>query len=226
MTASNIKKANSDADRSVQDRLLEAAEELFSEHGFNNTSIRDIATVADCNIAAVNYYFGGKDKLYLEVWRRHLLIMRNTHIASIDKVMAQNGGKPRLEELLRSFANAFIEPLADKSRNRRFIRLMAREMIDPHLSENVFSTELMKPTMAALQEALIKACPELDRSRIVPITLSIIGQLMHAVHIKTWLEHVDQEGLDLLNLDLSEVVEHIVKFSAAGIQAYAERKME
>ncbi len=57
------------SDKPVQERLLNAAEGLFSEHGFYHTSIREIAAVADCNIASVNYYFGGKEKLYVEVWR-------------------------------------------------------------------------------------------------------------------------------------------------------------
>jgi AcrR family transcriptional regulator len=74
----------------VQERLLDAAEELFSDHSFAGTSVRDIAAAADCNVAAVNYYFGGKDKLYHEVWRRQLLRMRDERLESINKVMSQN----------------------------------------------------------------------------------------------------------------------------------------
>ena len=56
-------KANSNTNKGVRDRLLDAAEELFCEHGFEGASIRDIAASAECNIASVNYYFGGKEKL-------------------------------------------------------------------------------------------------------------------------------------------------------------------
>jgi len=68
------------SDKPVQERLLDAAEELFCEHGFEGTSVRDIAAAAGCNIASVNYYFGGKEKLYLEVWRRHFNLMRQARI--------------------------------------------------------------------------------------------------------------------------------------------------
>lgn len=210
----------------VQARLLDAAEELFCDRGFDDIGVRELAAAAVCNVALVNYYFGGKDKLYLEVWRRHLVDMRQGRLRSIERVMFESDGKPRLEDLLRSFANAFVEPLADHSRNRKFIRLMAREMIDPHLSENVFSKELIKPTMAALQEALMKACPGLDQSKSVLMILSVVGQLMHAVHVKTWFEQSSQEGVELPKLDLSEMVDHIVRFSAAGIRAYAEGQTE
>ena len=52
-------------ERGVQDRLIEAAAELFCRRGFNETSVRDIAASADGNVASVNYYFGGKDNLSL-----------------------------------------------------------------------------------------------------------------------------------------------------------------
>jgi len=74
--------------------LIEAAEDLFCRRGFNETSVRDIAAAADCNIASVNYYFGGKDSLYLEIWRRRLAQMRESRLAGIERVMSA-GGQPR-----------------------------------------------------------------------------------------------------------------------------------
>ena len=56
-------KPDFDIDKSVKERLLDAAEELFCGHGYQGTSIRDIAASADCNIASANYYFGGKNNL-------------------------------------------------------------------------------------------------------------------------------------------------------------------
>ena len=77
--------------KSVQDRLIEAAEDLLCRRGFNETSVRDIASAAGCNVASVNYYFGGKESLYLEIWRRRLAQIRETRLASINKVMSAEG---------------------------------------------------------------------------------------------------------------------------------------
>jgi len=224
MAISEDNPIESGSNRSVQDRLLDAAEALFCEHGFEGTSVRDIAAAAGCNIAAVNYYFGGKNNLYTEVWRRHLLLKRDARIASIERVMSQKDGKPRLEDLLRSYANAFIEPLEDVSRDRRFIKLMAREMVDQHLSQNILVKELIVPVMAVLQRALIKICSDLDEAKARLIILSIVGQLMHTVASKTMFEQSDNP--ELPRFDLTEAVNHIVRFSAAGIRAYAEEKTE
>jgi AcrR family transcriptional regulator len=214
--------ADSASHKSVQERLLDAAEELFCEHGFEGTSIRDIASAAGCNIASVNYYFGGKDKLYGEVWRRHLLRMRDMRIASVERVMSESGGKATLEELLRSYAIAFLEPLMEGEKSFRFIRLMAREMIDRHLPEDMFVKEMILPVMVALQRALLQICPELEEDKARLVILSIVGQLMHAAAAKTMFEQSGELGVP--RFDLSEIVEHIVAFSAAGIRAYTETK--
>ncbi|MDH4239218.1 MAG: CerR family C-terminal domain-containing protein [Phycisphaerae bacterium] len=219
MSISGQKQGNSGSDKPVQDRLLDAAEQLFSDHGFEGTSVRDIASAAGCNIAAVNYYFGGKDKLYTEVWRRHLVQMRDARLHAIEQVMSESGGKPALEDLLRSFANAFLGPFRDESRSRRFMNLMAREMIDQRVPVNMFIDEVVKPTMSAVRGALLRACPGLDESKIWLLIVFLAGQLMHVVHVKTMFEQ--SEIAEIPAFDLNEAVDHIVKFSAAGIRAYA-----
>ena len=217
-------KANSNTNKGVRDRLLDAAEELFCEHGFEGASIRDIAASADCNIASVNYYFGGKEKLYEEVWRRHLIPIRDTRIVSINKVMTESDGKPKLEELLKTFADAFIGPMVDDNRARQFGILMAREWIDRHLPANMFLDDVIKPTMTAMRNALVNACPGLDESKIPLVVLSIAGQLVQVAHIKAIFVQGNKEDLPMF--DLTEAIDHIVKFSAAGIRAYAEDKSE
>jgi AcrR family transcriptional regulator len=213
------KSNNEVAIKSVKDRLLDVAEELFCERGFKGTSIRDIAASAGCNIASVNYYFGSKEKLYEEVWRRHLIPMRDARIASINKVMSQTEARPNLEDLLRSFADTFVGSMVDTSKLSQLSKLMAREYIDSHLPTDMFVNEVMTPTITAMHVALVKTCPDLDESKIMPVVFSVIGQLVHLVHVKTLFE----QGGDDLNLpvfDSNVIIDHIVKFSAAGIRAY------
>lgn len=220
--ASQDSKNNAGSVKNVKDRLLDAAERLFCECGFKGTSIRDIAASAGCNIASVNYYFGSKEKLYEEVWRRHLIPMRDARISSIDKVMSQTGVRPDLEDLLRSFADTFVGSMVDASKASRLSKLMAREYIDGHLPTNMFVNEVMAPTITAMHSALMKTCPDLDESKILPVVFSVIGQLVHLVHVKTLLEQ-GGDDLSLPIFDSDEVIDHIVKFSAAGIRAYTDK---
>jgi hypothetical protein len=98
------------------------------------------------------------------------------------------------------------------------MNLMAREMIDQRVSVNLFVDEVVKPTLGAIRGALLKACPGLEESRIPLLIVFLAGQLMHVVHIKAMFEQTETEEIPAF--DLNESVEHIVKFSAAGIRAY------
>jgi len=204
--------------RGVQDRLIKAGEDLFCRRGFNETSVRDIAATADCNVASINYYFGGKENLYLEIWRRRLAQMRESRLASIERVMSA-GGRPELEDLLRSHAISFLEPLIEGDRHCRFINLMAREMIDPHLPPGMFLTEMVNPVMSALGKALMEICPWLNETNVQVVILLVVAQLMHAVCAKEMFEEGGVYGT--LQVNTEDLVEHVVKFSAGGIRAYA-----
>jgi AcrR family transcriptional regulator len=206
-------------ERSVQDRLIEAAEELFCRRGYSETSVRDIAAIAGCNVASVNYYFGGKDNLYVEVWRRRLALMRDNRLASIEKVMSASS-QPQLEDLLRSYAISFIEPLIDGSSQCRFINLMAREMIEPHLPRDMYLTEMVAPVLDAFSQALLRICPRLEKSAVPMVIFSVVGQLlMHTVCVKEMFEGSNHP--ELSKIDLDRIVSHVVQFSAAGIRGYA-----
>ncbi len=220
--ASQDNKNNAGPVKNVKDRLLDAAEGLFCEQGFKGTSIRDIAASAGCNIASVNYYFGSKEKLYEKVWQRYLIPMRDARIASINKVISQAKAQPNLEDLLRSFADTFVGSMADTSRASRLSKLLAREYIDSHLPTNMFVNEVMTPTITAMHRALVKTCPDLDESKILLMVFSVVGQLVHLVHIKTMFEH-GGDDLSMPIFDSDEAINHIVKFSAAGIRAYTDK---
>jgi AcrR family transcriptional regulator len=100
MVVSGHKAQGGTVERVVYDRLVEAAEMLFCARGFNEARVRDIAAAADCHIASVKYYFGGKENLYVEVWHRHLARPRDVRLASTEKVMSLDG-EPRVEHVAR-----------------------------------------------------------------------------------------------------------------------------
>src|ERR1700682_6647964 len=75
-------------------RILDAAEALFMEHGFEATSLRTITAAAGANLAAVNYHFGTKEELFEAVLARRLDPMNQERIDLLDKVEREAGGKP------------------------------------------------------------------------------------------------------------------------------------
>lgn len=55
-------------DANTRARLLRVATKLFATKGYDRVSVRELAKAGKCNLSMISYYFGGKEKLYLEVF--------------------------------------------------------------------------------------------------------------------------------------------------------------
>jgi AcrR family transcriptional regulator len=95
----------------TRDAIRAAAEELYAEHGINGVTTRALAERASVNMAAVNYHFGNKDNLTLEVFRdvcRRTVIRR---LESLDRIEAQakaTGTPARIAEIVEAFVDAYV----------------------------------------------------------------------------------------------------------------------
>ena len=69
--------------------LLDAAERLFSQNGIEGTSVREITRAARANLGAINYHFGTKDRLALEVFARRIEPVNRERIARLDALEAR-----------------------------------------------------------------------------------------------------------------------------------------
>ena len=209
----------SDVNNSSEDtatRILDAAEVLFAENGFAGTSARDITGSAECNVASINYYFGGKDNLYRQVCKRRLNELRELRINTINSYMSQSSDKILLEGLLYDFSESFLAPFIEKSCGRNFMRLMLREMLYPQLPANMIYDELLLPVCRILQQAILKLCPELKAQQALWSIFSLFGQLFHTMNINGVMENYPNERF-VPAFDLKGAVEHIVAFTKAGI---------
>src|SRR5882762_11783567 len=75
-------------------RILDAAEHLFMEHGFEATSLRQLTSAASVNLAAVNYHFGSKEELFQAVLTRRLDPMNQERIVLLTKLESGAGDRP------------------------------------------------------------------------------------------------------------------------------------
>jgi AcrR family transcriptional regulator len=203
----------------TRERILSASQKLFAEKGFDATSVRDITTEAKCNVASVNYHFGGKDNLYLETFRLMLAVLRDQRLLVLDELMGRTL-PPTLEEFLESFAEGFIRPLVDESRGRHFMALVSREMFDPRLPHDVFVSEFVHPILERSLMALEKFGPPLDPEDARLCIMSMVGQLLHALKAHSMFTRRDHT--EVVPPDLTDYIPHFVRFSVGGIRAFAE----
>ena len=101
--------------------------------------------------------------------------------------------------------------------------LLGREMLDPRLPRNLFVEKVILPTFIVFNQALIKLCPALDETKSQFIIRSIVGQLLHTIQVQRMFASEDKTNIFVTDIDT--IVDHIVKFSAAGIRAYEKEDM-
>jgi AcrR family transcriptional regulator len=150
-------------------RILEAAEELFMQHGFEGTSMRLLTSTAQANLAAVNYHFGSKDALIEALFRRRLDPMNTSRIAELDRLEKDAGGRALAPEaIIRAFVGASLRMIEDsKSGGRNFIRLLGRTYTDPQKHIRSLIGQLYAPAMERFKAAFERALPQMPRDELV-----------------------------------------------------------
>jgi AcrR family transcriptional regulator len=204
--------------RETHERILDTAQKLFAERGLDATSVRDITAAAACNVAAVNYHFGGKENLYVEAFRAMLGPLRDQRLAMMDELLKRDRA-PTLEEYLASFAEGFLEPLVHESLGRRFMLFVSREISDRKLPAGLFLDEFIVPLVSRAVSSLDRVGVPLTEEQSFYCIFSLIGQLLHAVKGHNMSDQLELTGV--ASFDLRGFVNHFVRFSAAGIRACA-----
>jgi len=204
--------------REVNCRLLDAAEAVFAEKGFEAASIREITGSAGCNVAAVNYHFGSKENLYREVFRRRFGQLRQVRLEAIDRVMGSTSPLPSLEGLCEAFARAFVEPLMNREDNQVLMRLFSREMQDHRLGMEMLLEEVILPVRERFCAALEVLCPGMGRDDAILCVHCFVGQLLHLAHMMEFV--ADLQVLGLEDNRFERALKHSVRFTAAGIRAF------
>jgi len=109
-------------------RILDAAERLFVEHGFEATSLRSLTSAASVNLAAVNYHFGTKEELFQAVLTRRLDPMNQERIELLARVEREATGRAlSCEKILFAMLIPALKLARDEKRGgKNFLRLVGR----------------------------------------------------------------------------------------------------
>ena len=205
---------NADTAAGVKDRLLDAAEKLFSENGYDTTTVRDLTSAANCNIAAVNYHFGGKEGLYKQMFRRHLEMVFTQHRQRVDAVM--NSPEPTLEKLLRAVVATSLEKVYAFDQRIPVLKLLVRECLNPQFKEEDFVGEdILRDFLSQLGIYFTRLVPELDEKTAMMCVFSVEGLVMHPMLFYDYYSKL------FFEVEQDTLIEHIVTLAAAGIREKA-----
>jgi AcrR family transcriptional regulator len=201
-------------------RILDAAEELFMEHGFEATSLRLITTAAGVNLAAANYHFGSKEELFQAVFTRRLDPMNNDRMALLAAYEAAAGGEPLTCE--RIISAMFIPALKlardHEQGGKNFLRLLGRAYADPAPFIREFLSRQYAQMIGRFRAAFGEALPHLPREEVSWRLHFVMGALSYTLAGSDGLKLISQiRPEDVDNDEL--LLKRLAPFLAAGLRA-------
>lgn len=148
-------------------RILDAAEDLFIEHGFEAMSMRQITSRAAVNLAAVNYHFGSKEALIHAMLSRRLDQLNEERLRILDRFDAQLGPHVTCEHVLGAMFIPALQASRDPQRGgRAFLRLIGRAYTDPSAFVRNFLTAHYASVAGRFFDAFQRALPNLPRAEL------------------------------------------------------------
>jgi AcrR family transcriptional regulator len=184
-----------------QIQIIEEAEKLFAENGFNGTSVREIAKNAEVNLAMISYYFGSKDKLLeaIFIYRGEATktalekIFHYTDLTSLQKI----------DQLIGHYVNRVIA-------HQAFYKILTREMVINHTPETEeIIIEIKKQNLEIVQRIISEGQKQgtFKNNIDVPLMISVLsGTANNLLSTQKYYKHLS----GLQHLDENEFQKHLI----------------
>ncbi len=208
----------------TREAILDAAEDLFSKHGFYGVTIREVAREAGVDTALVHYYFGAKRDLFDAVFLRRAEIWNNERVEAVNRYARDHKGSMTLEGLL----DAFLRPPFQWSLKggpgwKHYAALVAQTNANPTFGGEIMA-RYFDPAIHRLIELIREIMPEArdedlywgwhNLSGALTLTLGETGR-------------IDRLSAGLCRSgDLDAACDYMVRFAAAGFRAACLRDGE
>ena len=208
----------------TQDRILDVAESLFMEHGFEATGLRQITTRAGVNLAAVNYHFGSKEELFQAVLKRRLDPMNQERLALLDDLERQSDTAPlSCEGLIGAMFIPALRIARDKARGgQNFLRLLGRAYADPAPFIRQFLSQEYAPMIMRFKAAFGRTLPHLPPRELSWRLHFLMGAMSYTLAGTDVLKLISElnpvDGEDT-NLRDELLLRRLGPFLVAGLQA-------
>lgn len=194
-------------------KILDAAEALFGEHGFDAVSLRDITDRAEVTLALASYHFGTKERLFEEVVGRRAKVLCDDRLARLRKLD---------EQTVEAIADAFMAPLFKRATNAEpgwpdyfkvLVRLGEGNQWLGILEEN------FNETAQVFIESLCAALPDADRADVIRCFMMMLNLMLTTVSQHGRIDQLSHGSLKAR--DLNAAYGPLLTFVVAGFEAAA-----
>ena len=182
-----------------QERLLEAAIDVFGRHGYEGATTRKIVQAAGVNIATLPYYFNSKEGLYQAVIS-HIVAMLEKQVAEPLKALSRcsfkgNGTQNQAIELLEGLLGKLIGFMLGSPQAPRVARIILHEQLYPSSAYDLLFKGFMEPLIEALTTLILAVSSDPVRRTAKLRAIAIIGQVfVFRMARETIIRSVDMAG--------------------------------
>jgi len=156
--------------RNTEQKIFDAATELFLEKGVDRTSVREIAAKAGINLALMNYYFRSKENLFSAIFSQ--LVKKNS-----EELIRILNSDLELEEKIRQYVNVYIDMLSENPLLVSFVMAIlhrSRERItEMKAISNLYGTDKFR--LQVLEEGKKGNIRRTDPSQLFVDMMSLIA---------------------------------------------------
>ena len=204
----------------TQQRLLEAAGEVFAEQGFRNARVREICQRAGANVAAVNYHFGDKQRLYAAVME----YAQGLALEKYPLIQGESTDVPAAERL-RAFIHYALSSFFNQGAPAWLGKLMAWEMIEPTSALDTAVGSFILP-MAEELGAIVRELLETPVSDdlVHRCQISIIGQCLHYRNARPVIQRLFPEQ-QYSPENIAMMADHITRFSLSALRGLGKNEV-
>lgn len=200
-------------ERATTVKLLDTAERLFAEHGYDGVGMRALADEAGVNLGATTYHYGSKEKLYIETFLRRFRPVNAARLEMLHQAEAAAGRQPLPVEVVVDclMRPPFVTVLAHPN----FPALLARNLfMPPPFMRSILEKE-MSPSLEPFAQALAKALPKLPLELLMMRLMFSGGALlMFAGQLRGMSKRLAGKPVGV-----ESVLKELVQFVSAGLQA-------
>ena len=204
----------------TKEQILDAAEALFSAHGFEGVSLRALTKEANVNLASVHYHFGSKEAVVRALFVRRIGPVNQERIALLDELERQADGDPlAVGSILKALFLPVIRITQDPQRRQVYRRLIARFYLEPaEYLESQFEQEF-SVVIKRFEEAFSRALPDLPHRELCWRMHFAAGVMVHTMldsgRTHKWALQAITEASD------QETLDAMVRFVTGGMQTAA-----
>lgn len=171
-----------DKKEKTKERLIQASITAFAEYGFEGTTTRMIAKKADCNLAAIPYYFGSKEGLYHSVFERITDLPASHLRPHIDEITSFLGNSEREPEkaliLLEKLLGNMVDLFCGHPKVAQYAQLIVREQLSPSSAYDIPYNKIITRVVGAISKLIKVITAEEDERKSAYQAFMLIGQIL------------------------------------------------